>query len=49
MSSKLQKNIQAKNKKSEMLQIREEYHGPIPHPNILKQFEEILPGSAIEY
>lgn len=46
MSSKLQKNIQAKNKKSEMLQIREEYHGPIPHPNILRQFEEILPGSA---
>lgn len=46
MNSKLKKDMRAKNEKSELLHVKEEYIGPIPHPNILKQFEEVLPGTA---
>ena len=46
MNSKLQKDMKAKNRNSELLHLKEEYSGPIPHPNILKQFEEVIPGSA---
>ena len=46
MNSKLQKDMKAKNKNSELLHLKEEYSGPIPHPNILRQFEEVIPGSA---
>ena len=46
MNSKLQKDMKAKNRNSELLHLKEEYSGPIPHPNILKQFEEVISGSA---
>lgn len=46
MNTKLRNNLKAQNKSKESLRITQEYHGPIPHPNIIKQFEEILPGSA---
>lgn len=29
-----------------IVQIRESYSGPIPHPRIIKGYEDILPGSA---
>jgi uncharacterized membrane protein len=28
------------------LQITESYSGPLPHPNILRQYEELMPGLA---
>ncbi|VAW32304.1 hypothetical protein MNBD_CHLOROFLEXI01-1054 [hydrothermal vent metagenome] len=31
-----------------MVQQMEEYSGPLPHPKILKQYNEIVPGSAKE-
>lgn len=46
MNTKLRNKVQAENNSKEKLEITQEYHGPIPHPNIIKQFEEILPGSA---
>ena len=46
MNTKLRNKVQAESNSKEKLEITQEYHGPIPHPNIIKQFEEILPGSA---
>lgn len=46
MSSKLQKDIKAKNSNSELLYLKEEYSDLIPHLNILKKFEEVISGSA---
>lgn len=48
MSSSHQKKIMAqKNSSNEKIAIHQEnYTGPIPHPDLFKQFDEVLPGAA---
>lgn len=50
MSTKHQKSMQASKKNDigqEMKVVHQEaYQGPLPHPDLLKKFDEIVPGAA---
>ncbi len=46
MSQKHQKNHQSQNNGSIITQQSRFYAGPLPHPDILKKFDEIIPGAA---
>lgn len=47
MSTKHQKNVQASGKNDNGQEVKlvhqEVYQGPLPHPNLLVKYEEILP------
>lgn len=50
MSTKHQKSVQASGKNDNGQEVKlvhqEAYQGPLPHPDLLVKYEEIIPGSA---
>lgn len=50
MSTKHQKSVQASGKNDNGQEVKlvhqEAYQGPLPHPDLLIKYEEIIPGSA---
>ena len=50
MSTKHQKSVQASGKNDNGQEVKlvhqEAYKGPLPHPDLLVKYEEIIPGSA---
>lgn len=50
MSTKHQKSVQASGKNNNGQEVKlvhqEAYQGPLPHPDLLVKYEEIIPGSA---
>ncbi|WP_281700108.1 DUF2335 domain-containing protein [Cetobacterium somerae] len=50
MSTKHQKSVQASGKNDSGQEVKlvhqEAYQGPLPHPDLLVKYEEIIPGSA---